>query len=225
MKQYLVIGLGSFGSTVAKTLYEAGEEVVGIDVQDCVVQELINANTLENGLILDAADDTQLRKIGVRNFDTVFVCVGAVEPSMMICLNLKELGVQNIIVKASSKKHRKLLEKIGASEVIYPEEYVGKRTALIAMQPNMIEHLRFSKDFIVVEVKAPTIFWDKTLMESEIRKKYNTNVVGIKKYNGRFIPNPNPNEKIEENDILIVITDSKTANTLNGLVKKEFNED
>ena len=215
MKQYLVIGLGSFGSTVAKTLYEAGEEVVGIDVQDCVVQELINANTLENGLILDAADDTQLRKIGVRNFDTVFVCVGAVEPSMMICLNLKELGVQNIIVKASSKKHRKLLEKIGASQVIYPEEYVGKRTALIAMEPNMIEHLRFSQDFLIVEVKAPTIFWDKTLMESEIRKKYN----------GRFIPNPNPNEKIEENDILIVITDSKTANTLNGLVKKEFNED
>lgn len=224
MKQYLVIGLGSFGSTVAKTLFEAGEEVVGIDVQDYVVQELINANVLENGLILDATDDTQLKKLGVTNFDTVFVCVGAVEPSMMICLNLKELGVQNLIVKASSKKHRKLLEKIGANEVIYPEEYVGKRTALVAMQPNMIEHLRFSQDFLIVEVKAPTIFWDKTLMESEIRKRYNSNVVGIKKHNGRFVPNPNPNEKIEENDILIVVTDSKTANTLNGLVKKEFKE-
>lgn len=225
MKQYLVIGLGSFGSTVAKTLYEAGEEVVGIDVQDCIVQELINANTLENGLILDAADDTQLKKIGIRNFDTIFVCVGAIEPSLMICLNLKELGVQNLIVKASSKKHRKLLEKIGANQVIYPEEYVGKRTALIAMEPNMIEHLRFSQDFLIVEVKAPTVFWDKTLLESEIRKQYNANVVGIKKHNGKFVPNPNPHEKIEENDILIVVTDSKTANTLNGLVKKEFKED
>ncbi len=225
MKQYLVIGLGSFGSTVAKTLYEAGEEVVGIDVQDYIVQELINTNALENGLILDAADDTQLNKIGVRNFDTIFVCVGAIEPSLMICLNLKELGVQNLIVKASSKKHRKLLEKIGANQVIYPEEYVGKRTALIAMEPNMIEHLRFSQDFLIVEVKAPTIFWDKTLLESEIRKQYNANVVGIKKHNGKFVPNPNPHEKIEENDILIVVTDSKTANTLNGLVKKEFKED
>lgn len=225
MKQYLVIGLGSFGSTVAKTLYEAGEEVVGIDVQDCIVQELINTNALENGLILDAADDTQLNKIGVRNFDTIFVCVGAIEPSLMICLNLKELGVQNLIVKASSKKHRKLLEKIGANQVIYPEEYVGKRTALIAMEPNMIEHLRFSQDFLIVEVKAPTVFWDKTLLESEIRKQYNANVVGIKKHNGKFVPNPNPHEKIEENDILIVVTDSKTANTLNGLVKKEFKED
>ena len=225
MKQYLVIGLGSFGSNVAKTLYEAGEDVVGIDVQDCVVQELINTNTLENGLILDATDDTQLKKLGVRNFDTIFVCVGAVEPSMMICLNLRELEAQKLIVKASSKKHRKLLEKIGANQVIYPEEYVGKRTALVAMEPNMIEHLRFSQDFLIVEVKAPTLFWDKTLSESEIRRKYNANVVGIKKHNGRFVPNPNPNEKIEENDILIVVTDSKTANALNGLVKKEFKED
>lgn len=88
----------------------------------------------------------------------------------------------------------------------------------------MIEHLRFSQDFLIVEVKAPTIFWDKTLMESEIRKRYNSNVVGIKKHNGKFVPNPNPNEKIEENDILIVVTDSKTANALNGLVKKEFKE-
>ncbi len=219
MKQYLVIGLGSFGGSVVKTLYEAGEEVVGIDIKDYMVQELINSNSLENGLILDAADDTQLKKIGVRNFDTVFVCVGAVEPSMMICLNLKELGVQNLIVKASSKKHRKLLEKIGANQVIYPEEYMGKRTALVAMEPNMIEHLRFSQDFLIVEIKAPQIFWNKSLMEAEIRKNYNANVVGIKKYHGKFIPNPNPNTEIEENDILIMVTDSKTANVLNGLVK------
>ncbi len=224
MKQYLVIGLGSFGSSVVKTLYEAGKEVVGVDVKDYIVQELINVNSLENGLILDATDEIQLKKIGVTNFDTVFVCIGAIEPSMMVCLNLKELGVKNLIVKASSKKHRKLLEKIGANQVIYPEEYMGKRTALVAMEPNMIEHLRFSQDFLIVEIKAPALFWDKTLMESEIRKKYNANVVGIKKYNGKFIPNPSSEIKVEENDILIVVTDSKTANQLNGLVKKEFKE-
>lgn len=225
MKQYLVIGLGSFGSSVVKTLYEAGEEVVGIDIKDYIVQELINTNVLENGLILDSTDDTQLKKIGVSNFDTVFVCIGALEPSMMICLNLQELGVKRLIVKASSKKHRKLLEKIGVDEVIYPEEHMGKRIALVAMEPNMIEHLRFSQDFLIVEIKAPPMFWEKTLIESEIRKNYNANVVGIKKYNNKFIPNPSPHEKIEENDILIVVTDSKTAKKLNGLVKKEFKED
>lgn len=147
MKQYLVIGLGSFGTNVAKTLYEAGEEVVAIDSKDYIVQEAINSNYLENGLIMDATDDTQLKKLGISNFDIVFVCIGAVEPSMMICLNLKELGVKNLIVKASSKKHRKLLEKIGANQVIYPEEYMGRRAALVAMEPNMIEHLRFSQNF------------------------------------------------------------------------------
>ena len=224
MKQYLVIGLGSFGSSVAKTLYEAGEEVVGIDSKDYIVQELVNMNVLENALIMDATDDIQLEKIGVSNFDTVFVCIGALEPSMMICLNLLELGVKKVIVKASSKKHRKLLEKIGVDQVIYPEEHMGRRIALIAMEPNMIEHLRFSQDFLIVEVKAPPLFWDKTLIESEIRKKYNANVVGIKKYHGKFIPNPSPDDKIEENDILIVVTDSKTAKELKGLVKKEFKE-
>lgn len=225
MKQYLVIGLGSFGSSVVKTLYEAGEEVVGIDSKDYIVQELINNNVLENGLILDATDDTQLEKIGISNFDTVFVCIGALEQSMMICLNLQELGVKKLIVKASSKKHRKLLEKIGVDQVIYPEEHMGRRIALVAMEPNMIEHLRFSQDFLIVEIKAPAFFWGQTLIESQIRKKYNVNVVGIKKYTGKFIPNPGAQEKIEENDILIVVTDSKTAKALNGLIKKEFKED
>lgn len=220
MKQYLVIGLGSFGTNVVKTLYEAEEEVIGIDSQDCIVQEVINANYLENGLIMDATDEIQLKKLDIPNFDAVFVCIGAVEPSMMICLNLKELGAKKIIVKASSKKHRKLLEKIGANQVIYPEEYMGRRAALVAMEPNMLEHLRFSQNFLIVELRAPSIFWNKTLIESEVRKKYNANVVGIKRGGSRFIPNPSPDTIIEENDILIVTTDSKTANRL----KEEFKD-
>lgn len=221
MKQYLVIGLGSFGTNVAKTLYEAGEEVVAIDSKDYIVQEAINSNYLENGLIMDATDDTQLKKLGISNFDIVFVCIGAVEPSMMICLNLKELGVKNLIVKASSKKHRKLLEKIGANQVIYPEEYMGRRAALVAMEPNMIEHLRFSQNFLIVELKSPKILWGKTLIEADVRRKYNVNVVGIKRELDKFIPNPAPNTVIEKNDILIVTTDSKTVNKL----REEFKED
>lgn len=221
MKQYLVIGLGSFGMNVAKTLYEAGEEVVAVDAKDYIVQEVINANYLENGLILDATDDTQLSKLDISNFDTVFVCIGAVEPSMMVCLNLKELGVKKLIVKASSIKHRKLLEKIGADQVIYPEEHMGRRAALIAMEPNVVEHLRFSQNFLIAELKAPKAFSGKTLIEAEVRKKYNVNVVGIKREGNIFIPNPLPNTVIEENDILIVTTDSKTAARL----KEEFKED
>lgn len=224
MKQYLVIGLGSFGSSVLKTLYEAGEEVLGIDSEETEVQEIVNANYADNAIILDATDEKQLEKIGVKNFDIVFVCVGAIEPSIMITLNLKELGVKKLIAKASSKKHRKLLEKVGANQVIYPEEYMGKRTALIAMEPNMIEHLRFSQDFLLAEIKAPSIFWEKTILEANIRQNYNVNIVGIKKTSGKLIPNPTASTKLEKDDILIVVTDSKTANKLNGLIKKELKE-
>ncbi len=225
MKQYLVIGLGSFGTSVAKTLYRAGEEVIGIDINEAIVQETVNNDEIENALSLDATDETQIKKLDVHTFDTVFVCVGAVEPSILITLNLKELGVKKIIVKAISKKHRKLLEKIGADQVIYPEEYMGKRIAMVAMEPNMIEHLRFSQDFLLAEVKTPQEFWNKTLIEADVRKKYNINIVGIKKQSGDLISNPDGNTVLEKGDVLIVVTDSKTANKMSEALKKDFKED
>ena len=94
MKQYLVIGLGSFGTNVAKTLYEAGEEVVGIDADENIVQEIINSEHLENAFSLDATDEIQLKRLDIQAFDIVFVCIGAVEPSMLIALNLRELGAK-----------------------------------------------------------------------------------------------------------------------------------
>lgn len=225
MKQYLVIGLGSFGTNVAKTLYEAGEEVIGIDINENIVQEMINADRIENAFSLDATDENQVKKLDIPTFDIIFVCIGAVEPSLMIVLNLKELGAKKIIVKAANQKHRKLLEKIGVDQVIYPEEYMGKRAALIAMEPNMIEHLRFSQNFLLAEVKAPYEFWNKNFIELEIRKHYNINVVGIKKTDGRFLSNPKATTVIEKDDILIVITDAKTANQMSDILKKEFRKD
>lgn len=225
MKQYLVIGLGSFGINVARTLYESGEEVVGIDINETIVQEAINNDYLENALVLDATDEVQLKKLDVQSFDVVFICVGFIEPSIMITLNMKEIGVKKIIVKAINGKHRKLLEKIGADQVIYPEEYMGKRTALVAMEPNMIEHLRFSQDFLLVEVKAPLEFLGKNFIELDIRKNYNINVIGIKKISGRFIPNPTATTIIEKDDTLIVVTDTKSANKINDILKKEYKED
>lgn len=225
MKQYLVIGLGSFGTNVARTLYEAGEEVVGIDINETIVQETINNDYLENALVLDATDEVQLKKLDVQSFDVVFICIGLIEPSIMITLNLKEMGVKKTIVKATNGKHRKLLEKIGADQVIYPEEYMGKRTALVAMEPNMIEHLRFSQDFLLVEVKAPLEFLGKNFIELDIRKNYNINVIGIKKSSGQFIPNPTATTIIEKEDILIVVTDTKSANKISDIIKKEYKED
>lgn len=217
MKQFLVVGLGRFGASVAQTLYESNEEVLAIDIDSEIVQEIINNNIVENAVVMDATDTKSLEELGAENYDVAFVCTGQIEQSIMITLNLKEMGIKKIIAKAVSKNHGKALAKIGATKVIYPEEYMGRRVAQLAMEPNMIEHVRFSQNFLLVEIKAPSIFWNKTLIESEIRKNYNATVVGIKKEDESFQPNPSAYTKIEKGDILLMITDTKTAEFLENL--------
>lgn len=217
MKQYMVVGLGRFGSSIAQTLYESNEEVLAIDINSDKVQSVINEKMVENAIVLDATDSTTLSELGIENYNIAFVCIGEIEESIMVTLNLKELGVPKIIAKAVSKSHGKVLAKIGANKVIYPEEYMGRRVAQLSMEPNMIEHVRFSQNFLLVEIKSPSIFWDKTLMESEIRKNYNATVVGIKKEDETFQPNPSAYTKIEKGDTLLLITDAKTAEVLENL--------
>ncbi|HEY4532851.1 MAG TPA: TrkA family potassium uptake protein [Fusobacterium sp.] len=217
MKQYLVIGLGRFGTSVAKTLYESEQEVMAVDVSEDLVQDIINDYKVENAMVLDGTDLTSLQEIGAQNFDTAFVCMRNLEASILTTLNLRELGISKIIAKAGSREHGKVLEKIGASKIVYPEEYMGRRIAQLVMEPNMIEHLRFSSDFLLAEIKAPNLFWNKTLIELNVRNKYNANIVGIRKANDIFYPNPAAETLIEKGDILVVITDSKTARTLESL--------
>ena len=218
MKQYLVIGLGRFGTSVAKTLYEAGENILGIDVSEELVQDRINNNILKNAIIGDASDGKILKDIGAENFDIAFICIGDIEASVMIALNLKELGIKSIIAKAINKKHGKVLTKIGATEIVYPEEHMGKRIAELTMNTDIIEHLKFSDNFVLVEVKAPSIFWNNSLIKLDVRNKYNINIVGIKKSKGEFLPNPTANVVIEEGDILVIITDKKTVESFNKLI-------
>ena len=218
MKQYLVIGLGRFGTSVAKTLYEAGENILGIDVSEELVQDRINNNILKNAIIGDASDGKILKDIGAENFDVAFVCIGDIEASVMIALNLKELGIKSIIAKAINKKHGKVLTKIGATEIVYPEEHMGKRIAELTMNTDIIEHLKFTDNFVLVEVKAPSIFWNNSLIKLDVRNKYNINIVGIKKSKGEFLPNPTANVVIEEGDVLVIITDKKTVESFNNLI-------
>lgn len=218
MKQYLVIGLGRFGASVAKTLYNAGKIVLGVDISEELVQDKIDNNILKNAIIGDASDEKILKDIGAENFDVAFICIGDIEASVMIALNLKELRIKTIIAKAINKKHGKVLTKVGATEIVYPEEHMGKRIAELTMNTDIIEHLKFTDNFVLVEVKAPSIFWNNSLIELDVRNKYNINIVGIKKYKGEFLPNPTANVVIEEGDILVIITDKKTVESFNKLI-------
>lgn len=218
MKQYLVIGLGRFGRGVAQTLYDADKDVLGIEVNEELVQECINNNVLTNAVIGDATDIKLLKDLGAENYDIAFVCMAEIEPSVMITLNLKDLGVKKIIAKASTKKHGEVLMKVGATKIVYPEEYMGRKIAELSMNTNIVEYLKFTEDFILVEVKALSIFWNKSLIESDIRNKYKSNVVGIKKKDDTFLPNPVATTVVEEGDTLLIITDKKTAHSFEELV-------
>ena len=179
MKQYLVIGLGRFGTSVAKTLYEAEKNVLAIDIDEDNVQDKIDTNIIKNAVIGDPSDEKVLKDIGAENFDVAFICIADIEASVMIALNLKELGIKTIIAKAINKKHGKILTKVGATEIVYPEEHMGKRIAELIIDTDIKEHLKFSDNFVLVEVKAPSIFWNNSLINLDVRNKYNINIIYI----------------------------------------------
>lgn len=218
MKQFLVIGLGRFGTSVAQTLYSAGESVLAIDDNDDIVQEVIDNEIIDNGVCCDATDEKALRDLGINNFDVAFVCIGGnIQASILITLTLKELGVKRVIAKAVSTPHGKVLDKIGADEIVYPESFMGVRVAHAEMTPNIIEHLKFSDNFLILEIKAPTSFINKNLVEIELRKKYKANIIAIRKANGQEDVSPSADSVIQEGDTLIIVTDVKTARELERL--------
>lgn len=218
MKQFLVIGLGRFGTSIAQTLYNAGESVLAIDAKEEIVQEAINNDIVDNVVEADATDEKTLRDLGINNFDVAFVCMGSnIQASILITLMLKELGVKRVIAKAISAAHGKVLHKIGADEIVYPESFMGMRVAHAELTPTVIEHLKFSDNFLIVEIHAPESFFNKRLIDIELRKKYRANIIAIKKANGHEDVSPSADSIIEEGDKLIVVTDSRTATELERL--------
>lgn len=218
MRQYLVVGLGRFGSSVAETLYKAGESVLAIDNNEDRVQEAINKDIIDNAVEVDCTNEKSLADLGINNFDVAFVSIGTnIQSSILITLTLKEIGIKRIICKAVNQAHGKVLEKIGADEIVFPETYMGQRVALQEMKPNIIEHLKFSEDFIIIEVKAPKSFIKKDLLGLDLRSTYNLNVIAIRSGDNNLIEIPSAGTIIREGDTLVIATDAKTANELEEL--------
>ncbi|TDT71789.1 trk system potassium uptake protein TrkA [Hypnocyclicus thermotrophus] len=218
MKQYLVVGLGRFGSSIAETLYKADESVLALDIDEEIIQEAINNDIVDNAVEIDATDEKSLQDLGINNFDVAFVCVGTnIQASILITLTLKEMGIKRVICKAVTKAHGKVLKKIGADEVVFPEIYMGKRVALAEMETNIIEHMKFSEEFLIIEIKAPASFVNRSLIELDLRKDYNANIIAIRRERGDAVLSPNATTKIFEGDTLIVATDGRTAKKLEEL--------
>ena len=218
MANYLVVGLGRFGRSVARTLYENNQDVLAIDDDEEVVQQAIDSGVVSEAVVLDASDETAIKNIIKDNFDVAFVCIGAnVQASILVTLLLKEAGIPKIIAKAQAKSQGKVLEKIGADEVVYPEEFMGKRVASKVLRPTIIEHFKLSNKYAVVEVLAPKSFIGRSLIQLDVRKRFEINIIGIKDKDNEVNISPSPETVIKEGDTLIVVADSQKMNELNRL--------
>ena len=205
MAGYLVIGLGTFGRSIAQTLYENGKMVLAIDQMGERVQKVIDDEIVSDAITLDVTDENSIKKVVNDDFDTAFVCIGKnTQSSVFVTVILKEIGIKTIICKAKNELQGKILKKIGATSVVYPEETMAKETALGVIRPNITEHFKFSEKYRMFEIKAPKDFVGKNLIELNLRNKYEMNIIGIKSKEELNIM-PLPNTAISESDTLLVI--------------------
>jgi trk system potassium uptake protein len=202
-QQYAVIGLGRFGTSVAQKLFDAGQEVMGIDIDEDKVEDA--ELNVTHGVMADSTDEDALKSLGIRNFDCVIVAIGNdMQSSILTSMLLKELGVKKVIAKALSKHHGKVLEKIGVDWIIYPERDMGERVAHQLLSPNVLNYIELPREYNIEEIKLPKSMVEKSLREIDLRSKYNVSALAIVS-NGDIIVSPSPDQVINKGDIVVAI--------------------
>jgi trk system potassium uptake protein TrkA len=204
MARFGVIGLGNFGHHVAKTLYEEGHEVIAVDADREHVQKIKDFTTV--AMVGDAASKEFLVAHGFTDLAAVVVSTGERSHiATLITLYLKELKVPRIVVKAISEDHGRILEKIGATDIIFPEKDMAIRTARALSTPNIIEHIPLGEDFSITEIAPPRSFIGKSLVELDLRNRYRITVLGIRDVlTEEFTPLPPAQRLIRDSDILVL---------------------
>ena len=216
MNQFLIIGLGNFGSNIAKALYERGCQVLAIDTDKEKIQDI--KDFVSQSMILDVRDKDAVKSLPIQDTDTAVISLGGqMEATILATLYLKEMGLSRIMVKAMNEDHAKILKIMGASEVIFPEQQMALRIADRLAHPNMLDLVSLAEGFSMAELLPLESFYGKSLMDLEIRKKYSLEIVAIK--HTLTDENGNKTEKlksiplstyiIERGDILVVVGEDK----------------
>jgi len=202
-KTFGVIGLGRFGYYVARTLAQGGAEVIACDVDEEKVREISEYVSL--AYVLDATDAKALKESGIANVDTAVVSIGEnIEASILIVVQLKELGVKEVVAKAVNPLHGKVLEKLGVDRVVYPEKEMAIRVAHSLLAGEFIEEIPIGEKHSLFELKAFDFMLGKTLRELDVRKRFGVSVLAIKR-GENLIVNPMGDEKVLPGDILVVL--------------------
>ena len=212
MKQYIVIGCGRFGSSVATTMHLLGHQVMAIDKNDDAVQAI--SEKVTHAAIVDVTDEQALRALGMGNFDVAIIAIGSdIRASIMATLIAKEMGVEQIVCKAKDELQAKVLYKIGADRVVFPERDMGVRVAHNLVSNNILDHIELYPDYSIVEIVTPKEWEGKTLIDLDLRAKYEITVLAIKC--GKSINvTPSPEEELKAGSILVVIGQNSKISTI-----------
>ena len=212
-KQFIVVGLGRFGTAIAETLCQDGSEVLGVDRRMDVVDGL--RDTLTHVVQLDAMDRDALSALGIPDFDVAFVTMGSdIRASGTIVMSLKELGAKQVIAKAQDEFHGRMLEKLGADRVLFPERDMGRRVAHNLVSGDIIDFLELSSEYSMAEIRPKPEWVGKSLMALNMRSKLGINVVAIR--TGESLnAMPLPDTKLNEDDVLLVVVKDETLAKLN----------
>jgi trk system potassium uptake protein TrkA len=218
-KQFLVIGLGRFGASVAGTLTEAGHSVVGIDQSEDRIQRI--SEEIADVIKCDATDADILESMGISDYEAVIVCIGEkyIQNSILVTLLLKEKGAKKIIAKAGTKTQGRVLSKVGADIIVYPEKDMGERVARNLVSPNVIDFLRVSPDVSIIEIPVPETIVGKNLIELNLRHRYGVTIISIKNSKNKIMSPPDINYKFQKDDVMTLIGEDKL------LRKLRFTED
>ena len=206
MKSYVVIGLGRFGSEVSRRLCELGCEVLAIDNHSDVVQQI--SSSVTQAVMADARDKEVLRALGVKDFDCAIIAIGgSLADSVLATMNVKELGVPRVVCKAHDETHRQVLMKLGADQVVIPEQEQAIRLARSLSSHNVLDYIELSAEYGIIEVPAPKAWVGKNLKELNVRAKLGVNILAVKQGENINV-SPSAEYPIGEKDILVVLGDT-----------------
>lgn len=209
-----MIGLGRFGRGVCSTLHRLGYDVLGTDVDEKRVAQVLTDQIVGHALQLDSTEPSALKEAGIFEFDTVIVAIGNyLQESIITTLNLKEGGVPHVVAKASSEVHGKVLTRVGADHVVYPEHEAGCALARLLTKPAILDRFELDPHNSIVEAIVPKEFDGKTIYDLQLRTRYGLNLLAVCN-DGTFEVNPNPNRRLYKGEIMVVIGSNKDIDRL-----------
>lgn len=220
MSQFLIIGLGGFGVTLCKSLYNKNCDVLAIDQNEDLINSVTEFTT--QAVCADASDEKILKEMNVSDFDACIVCIGNIEASVIVTLLCKQFKAKYVMSKANNHLHKAVLEKVGADAVIFPEEYMGEKVSDMLTSPNILQIAKLTPDFSIIEIKTPELWAGKSLIDLDLRKRQNVTVLLIKR-GEEVIITPEGTTTFEHDDDIVLCGEEKHINKLRRYATVELN--